>query len=333
MDEKNIKVLMARRPSGWVRETDFQIVEEPLPEIGDGQFLVRNRYLSLDPYMRSRMNDAKSYARSVAPGEVMVGETVGKVVASRHPGFPVGCAVLTKFGWQLYGIDDGTLSTPVEDLGLPLPAQLGIVGMPGVTAYVGLFDVAQPKSGETVVVSAAAGAVGSVVGQLARLHGCRAIGIAGGPEKCRYVVDELGFDACVDYKAGNVAQALARAAPDGIDVCFENVGGEIFDTVLAQLNPFSRIALCGMVSQYNAAELYGTKNLRSLLTNRVRLQGFIIFDHQDRWPVARAALAQAVREGRIRYRETVAQGIRSAPAAFIGMLKGQNLGKQLVKLD
>lgn len=333
MGQENIKLLMARRPSGWVQETDFQIVEEAVPQIRAGQFLVRNRYLSLDPYMRNRMNDAKSYAKPVAPGEVMVGETVGEVVASRHPGFPEGTAVSGMFGWQLYAVDDGTQSSRVEDLGVPLSAHLGVLGMPGMTAYVGLLDVAQPKAGETVVVSAAAGAVGSVAGQLAKIHGCRAVGLAGGPEKCRYAVEELGFDACVDYKAGGVARALQEAAPGGIDVCFENVGGEVFDAVLGLLNPFARIALCGMVSQYNASEPYGMKNLRSLLVNRVRLQGFIIFDHKDRWPAARLDLARWVREGRMRYRETIAHGIRSAPAAFIGMLRGENIGKQLVKLD
>ena len=333
MNEMNVQVLLARRPSGWVQETDFRIVESAIPEIADGQLLVRNHYLSLDPYMRNRINDVKSYAKAVAPGEVMVGETVGEVVASRHPGFKPGAHVAGMSGWQLYAVSDGSDIRPVDDSGVPLSAHLGILGMPGATAYIGLLDVGQPKSGETVLVSAASGAVGSVAGQLARIRGCRAIGIAGGPDKCRHVVDELGFDACIDYKAGRVAEDLRNAAPDGIDVCFENVGGEIFDAALGILNPFSRIALCGLVSQYNLIEPYGMKNIRSLLANRITLKGFIVVDHLDRWPAARRDLALWVKDGRIKYRETIARGIENAPAAFIGLLKGRNLGKQLVKLD
>lgn len=332
MAEINVQVLLDKRPSGWVQETDFRIVESAIPEIADGKLLVRNHYLSLDPYMRNRMNDAKSYAKSVALGEVMVGETVGEVIASRHPDFKPGTFVAGRFGWQLYAVSDGSDARQVEDSGLPLSAHLGILGMPGVTAYIGLLDIGQPKPGETVVVSAASGAVGSVVGQLARIRGCRAVGIAGGPDKCRYVVEELGFEACVDYKAGRVAEDLQKAAPNGIDVCFENVGGEIFDTALGLLNPFSRIALCGLVSQYNVTEPYGMKNIHCLLTNRVNLKGFIVFDHLELWPAARHDLTRWVKDGRIKYRETIARGIENAPAAFIGMLKGKNLGKQLVKL-
>ncbi|MBI5550340.1 MAG: NADP-dependent oxidoreductase [Desulfobacterales bacterium] len=332
MTEKNIQVLLARRPEGQVQTSDFKIVETPLPDIADGQLLVRNHYLSLDPYMRGRMSAAKSYAQSVNIGEVMVGGTVGQVVASRHAGFKVGDHVVGFLGWQLYGVSDGTALIRIDTSGIPLSAYLGVMGMPGATAYVGLMDIGQPKPGETVVVSAASGAVGSVVGQIAKIKGCRAVGIAGGPDKCTYVVKELGFDACIDYKQGRLAEDLAKAAPKGIDVYFENVGGPIFDTVLTRMNPFGRIPLCGLISQYNAIEPYGLKNVGSLLINRIKLQGFIVSDHLVRWPEAFEDIGQWLKEGRIKYRESIAQGIENAPAAFIGLLAGKNFGKQLVKL-
>lgn len=332
MSEKNVQVLLARRPTGEVRESDFDVVQVEVPSIHQGQFLVRNHYLSLDPYMRGRMSDAPSYAQPVAPGEVMVGGTVGEVIDSRHPEFKTGEIVTGPFGWQLFGASDGTGVTKIEDSDIPRSAYLGVLGMPGVTAYVGLMDIGAPKAGETVVVSAASGAVGSVVGQLAKIHGCRSVGIAGGPEKCRYVTDELGLDACVDYKAGRLREDLDRAAPDGIDIYFENVGGPIFDTVLGRMNPFGRIPVCGMISQYNALEPYGVKNFRGVLMNRLKVQGFIVSDHLARWPAALEALGQWVREGRIKYRESIAQGLENAPAAFIGLLAGKNFGKQLVKL-
>ncbi|MFL6621460.1 MAG: NADP-dependent oxidoreductase [Sulfurifustis sp.] len=334
MTEKNVQVVLAHRPTGAPQESDFRLVEAPVPEIGDGQFLVRNHYLSLDPYMRGRMNEARSYARPVGLGEVMIGGTAGEVVKSRHPDFKPGEKVLATFGWQLYGVSDGTGVQKVDDRDVPLSAHLGVVGMPGVTAYVGLLDIGQPKSGETVVVSAASGAVGSVVGQIAKIKGCRAVGIAGGAEKCRYVVEELGFDACVDYKAGRgrFMQDLSKATPNGIDVYFENVGGEILDAVLRRLNAFARIPLCGLISQYNLVEPYGVKAIGSLLANRAKIQGFIISEHMERWPAALADLRQWVREGRIKYRETVAYGLEKAPAAFLGLLAGKNFGKQLVKL-
>lgn len=332
MSDKNLQVLLARRPAGAVSEDDFRLVEADIPTPGEGEVLVRNHYLSLDPYMRMRMSDAKSYAKSVDVGEVMVGEAAGEVIASRDARFAVGDRVFGHTGWQLYGVVPGDRLHAAADARISLSAYLGAVGMPGITAYIGLLDFGQPKAGETVVVSAAAGAVGSVVGQLAKRHGCRAVGIAGGAEKCRYVVDELGFDACVDYKTPQWREHLEAATPDGVDVDFENVGGEILDVVLGRLNAFARIPLCGLVSQYNATDPYGVKNFRSLLTNRVRLQGFIVSDHLPRWPAARAALAEEVAQGRIKYRESVAEGLHGAPAAFIGMLAGRNLGKQLVKL-
>ena len=234
-------------------------------------------------------------------------------------------------GWQLYGVSDGTMLQKVDDRHIPLSAYLGTVGMPGVTAWYGLMDLCQPKPGETVVVTAASGAVGSVVGQLAKMKGCRAVGIAGGAEKCRYVVDELGFDACVDYKAGNLWKDIKEATPKGIDCLFENVGGEIFDTLLGRMNAFSRIAVCGLIAQYNT-EPYPMKNVGSVLMNRIRMQGFIVSEHMERWPTALQELGQGVATGKIKYRETVAQGLENAPKAFIGLLKGANLGKQLVKL-
>jgi NADPH-dependent curcumin reductase CurA len=332
MTEKNIQVLLAHRPQGEVRTSDFKLVERPVPEIAEGQVLVRNHYLSLDPYMRGRMSSAKSYAQSVEIDEVMVGGTVGQVVASRNNAYREGEYVQGAFGWQSYGVSDGTGLSKIKDQGIPISAYLGVMGMPGVTAYVGLLDLGQPKGGETVLVSAASGAVGSVVGQIAKIKGCRAVGIAGGPQKCSYVTDELGLDACVDYKQGQLAEDLRKAAPGGIDVYFENVGGPIFDAVLGHMNAFGRIALCGLISQYNAIDPYGMKNIGSLLINRIKLQGFIVSDHLSRWPEALKDIAQWIRQGRIKYRESVVEGIENAPAAFIGLLSGKNFGKQLVKL-
>jgi hypothetical protein len=278
------------------------------------------------------MDAVKSYAKYMELGEVMTGGTVGEVVASKHPQFPVGEFVTGSLGWQLYALSDGTGVRKVDAGRAPLSYYVGVLGMPGVTAWMGLLDVAQPKAGETVVVSAASGAVGSVVGQLAKIRGCRAVGIAGGPAKCEYVVKELGFDACVDYKAGQLNDDLKAAAPGGIDVYFENVGGAVLDAVLRRMNPFSRIAVCGLVSQYSATEQYGVKNLRSILVNRIRMQGFIVSDRMQLWSQALAELGEHVAAGRIKYRESVAHGLENAPKAFLGMLRGENLGKQLVKL-
>lgn len=327
----NTQVRLAARPSGFPDASSFKIEEAPVPEPKEGEVLVRNHFLSLDPYMRGRMNEARSYAPPVALGDVMVGGTAGEVVASKNPSFVAGDKVVGAFGWQEYGLSDGRGLTKVDGK-LPLSAYLGVVGMPGVTAYIGLYDLGEPKQGETVVVSAAAGAVGSVVGQLAKLRGCRAVGIAGGKQKCDYVTHELGFDACVDYRSPSFADDLRAATPDGVDVSFENVGGPVMDAVLARLNVFGRVPLCGLVSQYNATEPYTLKNVAALLWKRVKLQGFIVSDHMDRWPRALADLSIWVAEGKVRYRETVATGITNAPEAFFGMLRGENLGKQIVKL-
>ena len=327
----NTQVRLASRPAGFPDSSNFRIERSPVPELKDSEVLVQNHVLSLDPYMRGRMNEARSYAAPVALGDVMVGGTAGEVIASKNPAFAVGDKVVGAFGWQEYGVSDGRGLTKVDGK-LPLSVYLGAVGMPGVTAYIGLYDIGEPKEGETVVVSAAAGAVGSVVGQLAKLRGCRAVGIAGGKEKCDYVVRELGFDACVDYRSADFAGELRAATPSGVDVNFENVGGPVMDAVLSQLNPFGRVPLCGLVSQYNATEPYALQNVAALLWKRIKLQGFIVSDRMDRWPRALADLSAWVAEGKIRYHETIAHGIESAPEAFFGMLRGKNLGKQIVKL-
>jgi NADPH-dependent curcumin reductase CurA len=329
---ENKRVVMASRPAGWVTESNFRIEAAPAPQPKDGEILVKNLWLSLDPYMRGRMNDTKSYAAKQEIGEVMIGGGVGEVVESRNPKFAVGDKVVGMLGWQQYACSAGVGLNKIDAGGAPLSAFLGVLGMPGVTAWIGLLDICQPKAGETVVVSAASGAVGSVVGQIAKLKGARAVGIAGGKAKCDYVVNELGFDACVDYKAGRLNDDLRAAAPKGIDCYFENVGGEILDAVLKQMNAFSRIAVCGLISQYNATEAYGVKTFQSILTNRIKVQGFIVSDRMELWGKALPELIGWVASGKIKYRETVAHGLENAPKAFIGLLKGENFGKQLVKL-
>jgi NADPH-dependent curcumin reductase CurA len=326
----NQRVVLASHPTGWVKESDFRLEDAPLPRPGDGEVLVKNLWLSLDPYMRGRISTAKSYVKGVSVGEVMVGQTVGEVLESRHAKLKAGDKVLTQLGWQLYGVTKEVIR--VEEKGVPLSYYLGILGMPGMTAYFGLRELGQPKAGETVVVSAASGAVGSVVGQLAKIAGCRAVGIAGGREKCDYVTRELGFDACLDYKAGALGEKLRASCPGGIDVYFENVGGEMLDTVLAAMNLFSRIVVCGMISQYNVTEPYGIRNLRFVLTQRIRMQGMIVFDWKDRYGEALSALAGHLAQGKLKYRESVLQGLENAPRGLIDLLQGKNFGKQLVKL-
>ncbi len=328
----NLQVLLANRPTGWVQESDFRIVESPLPKPGPGQLLVKVRWLSLDPYMRGRMSTGKSYAKPVEIGDVMTGGTVGEVLESTNRKYKPGDYVVGPLGWQQYAASDGEGLTKVDPELVPLSCYLGCVGMPGATAWTGLLEHCKPVAGETVVVSAASGAVGSVVGQLAKLQGCRAIGIAGGKAKCDFVVKELGFDACVDYKAGKLDEGLGAACPDGIDCYFENVGGEVLDAVFRHLNAFSRVALCGLISDYNATEPYGVKMIRALLVNRVNLRGFIVSDRPDLYARAIGRLCKLVAQGKIKYHETVAEGLENAPRAFIGMLKGANLGKQLVKV-
>jgi NADPH-dependent curcumin reductase len=327
---QNRRVLLASRPAGWVSESNFRIEEGPIPQPGEGEVLVKNLWLSLDPYMRGRMSDAKSYVKGVELGEVMVGQTVGEVVESRNPQFRNGDKVLTQLGWQSYGVSREV--TRVDETRAPLSYYLGILGMPGMTAYFGLKEIGQPKPGETVVVSAASGAVGSVVGQLAKIWGCRAVGIAGGAKKCDYVKRELGFDACIDYKAGKLGAALKEACPKGVDVYFDNVGGEILDTLLREMNLFSRLVVCGLISDYNATQPYAIKNFRAVLVNRIRIQGMIVFDWKDRYGEALKALAGYLAEGKLRYRESVVEGLENAPKGLIALLKGENFGKQLVKI-
>ncbi|MGE0118566.1 MAG: NADP-dependent oxidoreductase [Dongiaceae bacterium] len=329
---KNVQVLLASRPRGWVTESDFRIVEQPVPAPREGEVLVKNLFLSLDPYMRGRMNDAKSYAANVALGAVMVGGTVGEVVESRNPAFKPGDIVLGYSGWQQYGVGDGKGLQKLARRSFPLSLYLGTVGMPGVTAWIGLLKLGQPKAKETVVVAAASGAVGSVVGQLAKRQGCRAVGIAGGRAKCDYVVKELGFDACIDYKAGRLAADLEAATPDGTDVYFENVGGEVLQAVIPRLNPFARIPLCGLIADYNATGPQGIPDLRQFLFKRIKLQGFICSDTPELWPEALQQLADLVEDGSLKYRETLVEGIENAPRAFVGLFKGENFGKLIVKL-
>src|SRR3990172_8145741 len=323
---------LASYPSGWVTEANFKLVESPAPSPTDGEVLVKNLGLSLDPYMRGRLSQQKSYVKGVEIGDVMTGETAGEVLESKHPAFRPGDKVTAPSGWQLYCCLKGELLTKVDASKVSLSYFLGCLGMPGRTAYFGMKEICAPKAGETVIVSAASGAVGSVVGQLAKAWGCRAVGIAGGKEKCGYAVKELGFDACVDYKAGNLFDGLKAACPNGVDAYFENVGGEILDTVLRLMNLRSRITICGLISDYNATEPYGVKMFRSILVSRIKMQGMIVFDWSERYPEANQALLELVVAGKLKYRESVLEGIENAPKGLIGLLKGQNFGKQLIKL-
>ena len=338
MAEINRQIHLVSRPSGEASADNFRLVEQPLGTPGEGQVLVRHHFLSLDPYMRGRMNDAKSYAQPQPLDKVMQGGTVGVVVASKHPDYKPGDNVVGFGGWQEYSIVDGGIPgslRKVDTSRVPLSAYLGAVGMPGVTAWYGLMKICQPKAGQTIVVSAASGAVGSAVGQLAKTRGCRAVGIAGGADKCEYVTRELGFDACIDYKAHadakSLYQALKEATPDGVDGNFENVGGPILDAVLARMNAFGRIALCGMISGYDGQPI-PLQHPQLILQSRLTIEGFIVSEHMEVWPEALKELGMLVATGKLKYRESVAQGIASAPEAFLGLLKGRNFGKQVVKL-
>ena len=325
------RIVLASRPRGEATADHFRLEEVPVPALKDGEVLVRNHYLSLDPYMRMRMEDVKSYAAPQALNDTVIGGTVGEVVESKNPKFAVGDKVLGMFGWSEMGVSDGSLLRKLDTSHIPLSAYLGAVGMPGMTAWYGLTQIMQPKEGETIVVSAASGAVGSVAGQLAKLRGCRAVGIAGGREKCDYVVKELGLDACVDYKAGNLQEDLARATPGGIDAVFENVGGAGFDACLARMNPFGRIALCGLIAGYDG-QAVPIHNVRAFIAMRLTMRGFIVSEHMELWPQGLKELGTLVAAGKLKFRESIAQGLESAPGAFIGLFKGRNFGKQLVKL-
>jgi len=328
---QNRRIVLANRPKDTASVDNFRMETVPTAEPAEGEVLVRHRFVSVDPYMRMRMNDVKSYAAPQALDQVMGGGMAGEVVESRHPGFKPGDAVVGPGGWQDFSAINGKMLRKVDAQKLPLEAYLGPAGMPGVTAWYGTLKLIAPKPGQTVVVSAAAGAVGSVVGQLAKAMGCRVVGVAGGPEKCKAVVEEFGFDACIDHRGGNLRQALAEATPNGIDGYFENTGGEILDLVLARMNAFGRIAVCGLIAGYDGQPI-PVNNIRAILVSRLKVQGFIISEHPEFWPTALAELGEAVASGRLRYRETVAQGLASAPEALIGLLKGRNFGKQLVRL-
>jgi len=335
---QNKQVLLDNRPEGEATAANFRLATTDTPPLQDGQVLVRHHFLSLDPYMRGRMNAGKSYAQPQPLGEVMQGGTVGEVVESKNPRYQPGDQVVGFGGWQLYSVvnaDQPGALRKVDTTHVPLSHYLGAVGMPGVTAWYGLVKIIAPKAGDTVVISAATGAVGSAFAALAKARGCRVVGIAGGPDKCRYAVEELGYDACIDYKvhadAASLSKALKDACPNGIDGYFENVGGMVLDAVLLRMNAFGRIALCGMIAGYDGAPLPLTYPAL-ILVNRLKIEGFIVSEHMEVWPEALAELGQLVGSGKLRPRESIAQGIESAPEAFIGLLKGRNFGKQLVKL-
>ncbi len=328
----NLQVLLDHRPTDKVSPANFRIVETPVPTPGPGQVLVRHTFLSLDPYMRGRLSDAKSYAKPQEVGAVVQGGAVGVVEASNNPRFKPGDTVVGMGGWQRYFLSDGSNLNVVDARTIPIQAYLGTVGMPGVTAWYGLNTIIAPKAGETVLVSAATGAVGSVVGQLARAAGARAIGIAGGPEKCTYAVQELGYAACVDHKSASFATDLKAAVPDGVDGVFENVGGEPFQQALRRLNDFARLAICGLIASYEGAPT-ALPDMRLFLVRRIKVEGFIVSDHLSLWPQAIAELAGHVAAGRLKWRETVRDGIENAPQALVDLLRGENFGKMLIRVD
>ncbi|MBB3176437.1 NADP-dependent oxidoreductase [Variovorax sp. Sphag1AA] len=334
----NKQQILDNRPEGEAVASNFKLVTSETPALKDNQVLVRHHFMSLDPYMRGRMNESKSYAQPQPLGQVMQGGTVGEIVESKHPKFAVGDKVVGFGGWQEYSVVDASqpgMLRKVDTTHVPLSHYLGAVGMPGVTAWYGLVKIINPKAGETLVITAASGAVGSAFGALAKARGCRVVGIAGGADKCKYVTDELGFDACIDYRqhpdVKSMSAALKEACPNGIDGYFENVGGYIFDAVLLRANAFARVALCGMIAGYDGQPL-PLANPSLFLINRIKLEGFIVSEHMEVWPEALAELGGLVASGKLRPRESVAQGIEAAPEAFLGLLKGRNFGKQLVKL-
>ena len=330
---ENRQVVLKRRPNGIPVPEDFAIVDAPLPEPKEGEVLLRGLYLSLDPYMRGRISGVRSYAKPVGIGEVVEGRVVGQVVRSRDSGFGEGEYAYGGYGWQLYSAVPAGDLLKLDPEEASLSANLGVLGMPGLTAYIGLSDIGRPISGETVVVSAASGAVGAVAGQLAKREGARVVGIAGGADKCRYVEAELGFDAALDHRAPDLDAALDRACPNGIDVYWENVGGRVQHAVFLRLNDFARMVMCGMVSEYNDKEPRPGPNLMSVVRKRLRIQGFIVSDQWQRWPEFRAIAAPLVKRGELRYREDIVDGLDNAPEAFIGLLQGRNFGKLLIRLS
>ncbi|WP_337175687.1 NADP-dependent oxidoreductase [Paludisphaera sp.] len=335
---RNRQVLLKSRPDGEPTEGNFEIVEGTIPEPAAGQFVARTIYLSLDPYMRGLMNDRESYVEPAKLGEPMPGGAVGQVTRSNHPDYEEGDFVLGDWGWREYGVSDGSGATrKVDPADGPLSYALGVLGMPGMTAYTGLLNLGRPEPGETVVVAAASGAVGSVVGQVGKIKGCRVVGIAGGERKCRYVADELGFDACLDHREPDLPGRLKAACPDGIDVYFENVGGPVFDAVLPLLNRFARVPVCGLVAQYNATELPPGPDrvpllMQEILVKRLAFEGFIVWDFADQWEEFVADMGGWVRDGLVKYREDVTDGLENAPRQLIGLLKGENFGKKIIRV-
>lgn len=335
---RNQQILLDNRPQGEASASNFRLISADTPPLEDGQVLVRHHFLSLDPYMRGRMNDGKSYAVPQELGQVMGGGTVGEVVESRSGRYQVGDTVVGMGGWQEYSVVDGARTgvlRKVDTSQVPMSHYLGAVGMPGVTAWYGLVRICEPKAGDTMVVSAATGAVGSAFAALSKARGCHTVGIAGGPKKCRYATEELGFDACIDYKqhanAASLSRAVRDACPKGVDGYFENVGGTVLDAVLPRMNVFGRIAVCGMISGYDGAPI-PMANPQLILVSRLKMQGFIVGEHMEDWPAALQELGSLVGSGKLRPRESVAHGLAAAPEAFLGLLKGRNFGKQLVKL-
>jgi NADPH-dependent curcumin reductase CurA len=328
----NLQVLLDHRPTDKVSPANFRVVEAPVPALGAGDVLVRHTFLSLDPYMRGRLSDAKSYARPQEVGAVMQGGAVGVVEASNNPKFKPGDAVVGMGGWQRYYLSDGKGLNVVDAKAIPIQAYLGPVGMPGVTAWYGLNKIIAPKAGETVLVSAATGAVGSVVGQLAKSAGARAVGIAGGAEKCTYAINDLGYAACIDHTSATFAEELKAAVPKGVDGLFENVGGEPFQQALRRLNDFARAAICGLIASYEGAPT-ALPDMRIFLVRRIKVEGFIVSDHMNVWPQAIGDLAQHVAAGRLKYRETIRDGLKNAPEALVDLLHGRNFGKMLVRVD
>lgn len=332
MTATNRRIVLKRRPVGIPRPEDFAFETVPVPDPGEGEVVLQHLYLSLDPYQRGRLSEAKSYAAPVPIGGVVECRAVGRVLASRDPRFAPGDLVLGGFGWQTHSVMPGRQLLKLDPAEAPISTALGVLGMPGLTAHVGMSDIGQPKKGETVVISAASGAVGAVAGQIAKRAGSRVVGIAGGAEKCRFVTDTLGFDACLDHRAGDLAASLDRACPDGIDVYWENVGGAVQAAVFPRLNDFGRIVMCGMIAQYNDTDPPPGPNLGPVVRKRLRIQGFIVSDQWQRLGEWRALAAPLLREGRLKYREDIVEGLDATPSAFIGLLQGRNFGKLLVRL-
>jgi len=335
---KNRQILLAARPHGEPTPENFKLIEAEVPEPGPGQMLLRTVYLSLDPYMRGRMSAGPSYAKPVEVGQVMEGRSVCEVVRSNLPSYRAGDLVVAGTGWQEYALSDGHGVQRVDPALGPISYALGVLGMPGLTAYTGLLNIGKPQPGETFVVAAASGAVGSVVGQIAKIKGCRVVGIAGGERKCRFVREELGFDACLDHREPDLGERLKAACPKGVDIYFENVGGAVFDAVLPLLNPFARVPVCGLIAHYNDTELPAGPNrvpllMRDILVKRLTFRGFIVWDYASQFPEFLAAMSGWLREGRVKYREDITDGLENAPRELIGLLKGENFGKKLIRVS